>query len=241
MRKLSTAERWDRIYKGEPLDRVPVMTYVDSVAARYCNISTHDFYYSPQTAYETQKWFLDMFDSDDSAGYSIPCGYAADFPGGSVEIPKWPHHSIPKVVSRAVRTLEDIEKLKLPSSLEQTFHARRILEFNKIKHEHGEGISIFGGSPMGIAEGLAGVENIYRWMRKEPQMVHRLMRFAADYIYLIAETHLKAFKGYPISAGINLPLESHTNISPKNFEKFSLPYLIEVMDNFKAMGMYTGG
>lgn len=240
MERLSSAERWERIYKGEALDRVLVLTYVDSVAARFCNTSTHDFYYYPEVAYENQKWFLEMFDSDDSAGFNIPCGYAADFPGGNIEIPKWPEYSIPRVTSRAVRTLDDIEKLQLPVSVEETFHARRILEFNTIKCRNGEGISVFGGSPMGIAEGLVGIEKLYRWMSKEPGMVHRLMRFATDYIYFMAKAHIDKFKGYSISAGINLPLESHTNISPKNFEKFSLPYLIEIMNHFKTMGIHIG-
>jgi len=240
LEKLSSAERWDRLYKGEALDRVPVLTYVDSIAARFCNTSTHDFYYYPQIAYENQKWFLKMFDSDDGVGFNIPCGYAADFPGGSVVIPEKPVHSIPRVASRAVKTLDDVEKLQLPSSLEQTFHARRILEFNRIRCEHGEGVSIFGGSPMGIAEGLVGIEKLYLWMIKEPQMVHRLMRFATDYMYLMARVHKEVFKGHPISAGINLPLESHTNISPRNFEKFSLPYIIEIMNTYKSMGINIG-
>lgn len=233
--KISSKERMNNLFKGKPIDRIPVLSYMEAFAGKVCNYGTKEYYLNPQIAYDCQVITKELFGYDDGPGYDIPSGYIEQF-GGEIEYLDNPKLSFPKIKRYAVNSLDEIESLTLPD-ITTGFLSKRILEFNKILYEKDKNIGVTAGSPLNIAIAIVGPNNLLKWMIKEPNMVHKLLRFATDYILENARVHKEIFKDASIGAGIAAPIESHNVISPKNFEKFSLPYIVEIYNKFTEMNI----
>lgn len=236
--KLTSKERMEKLIKGEKIDRVPVIPHMEAFAGKVCNMGTKEFYLNPESSYDAQIWCQELFGYDGGVGYNIPYGFVEEF-GGEIEYLQEPRLSFPKIHSRIVNTKEDIDKLIMPNIKESYFGAR-MLRFNRISHENGTEVGITAGSPMSIAQCIVGAENLIKWTIKEPQLVHKVMRFCTDYILLMAKIHLEEFGAENIGAGIACPMECHSLMSPKTFEKFSLPYIKEIYDKFDDWGIRIG-
>lgn len=183
MDRMTSSERMACLFAGKRPDRVPVIPHMEAFAGVMCGMSTYEWYNFPENAYRSQIWCQELFGYDGGKCYDVSSGIAGDFPGGEVVIPQEPRLSLPYASRLAAPTEADVEKLTLPRSIDETFDAKRILEFNRICYCNGEGVSVFAGSPTSVVQYLVGAENLVRWMIKKPELVHRLMRFATDYIY----------------------------------------------------------
>lgn len=233
MDRMTSSERMACLFAGKRPDRVPVIPHMEAFAGVMCGMSTYEWYNFPENAYRSQIWCQELFGYDGGKCYDVSSGIAGDFPGGEVVIPQEPRLSLPYASRLAAPTEADVEKLTLPRSIDETFDAKRILEFNRICYRNGEGVSVFAGSPTSVVQYLVGAENMVRWMIKKPELVHRLMRFATDYIYFLAQAYLDEFGPEPLGAGMACPLESNALLSPRQFETFCLPYLVEIFETYR--------
>jgi len=217
------------------LDRVPVIMSMGAYAAYISNMSSYEYYMNPKKAYEAQMWAKHLHQHDGGLSYNIPNSLVWDF-GGVIEIPKSPRIALPKVIKRVVECPKDLENFKIPD-LKTSIPAMKRKEFNKILIENGFGVSVSGGSPMGVAASIVGVELIMRWMYKEPELVHRLLRISTDYILKSADDTIAEFGVENCSAFSTYPNECHALISPKTFEKYSLPYVKEIHEKLIDKGI----
>ena len=192
MDRMTSSERMACLFAGKRPDRVPVIPHMEAFAGVMCGMSTYEWYNFPENAYRSQIWCQELFGYDGGKCYDVSSGIAGDFPGGEVVIPQEPRLSLPYASRLAAPTEADVEKLTLPRSIDETFDAKRILEFNRICYRNGEGVSVFAGSPTSVVQYLVGAENLVRWMIKKPELVHRLMRFATDYIWMSLDQNLWA-------------------------------------------------
>lgn len=237
--ELKSEERMSRLINGLKIDRVPVIPHMEAFAGKVCNMGTKEYYLNPKSAYYAQSWCEEMFGYDGGVGYGIPYGFTQEF-GGSIEYLENPKLSFPKILRKPINSCEDVEKLKIPD-IKTSYVGSRIIEFNKLAYENGKNISITAGSPMNIAHCIAGTELLMRWIIKEPDLVHKIMRICTDYILENAKEHVNLFGAKNIGAGMSCPIECNDIMSPKNFEKFSLPYIKEIYDKFDEMGIRIGG
>lgn len=237
--ELKSEDRMNRLISGLNIDRVPVIPHMEAFAGKICNMGTKEYYLNPKSAYYAQTWSEEIFGYDGGVGYSIPYGYTQEF-GGTIEYLESPKLSYPKILKKPVNSCEDVEKLKIPD-IKTSYVGSRVVEFNKLAHKNGKNITITAGSPMNIAHCIAGTELLMRWIIKEPDLVHRIMRLCTDYILENAKEHIKLFGEKNIGAGMACPIECNDIMSPKSFEKFSLPYLKEIYEKFDEMGIKIGG
>jgi uroporphyrinogen decarboxylase len=87
------------------------------------------------------------------------------------------------------------------------------------------------------AGNLCGVENLCRWMIKKPELVHRLIRLVTDHGLQVAKYWVDTFGADRVMARMGSATESNQMISPKQFETFALPYLMETHEKVLAMGI----
>ncbi|CAM2916654.1 uroporphyrinogen decarboxylase family protein [Hathewaya histolytica] len=235
--KLTIDERMKKLIKGEKIDRVPVIPHMETYAAKICNMTSREYYLNPEKAFVAQMWARDLHQHDGGIGYGFPECHAWEF-GGDVEIPQSPRLGYPKIIKRPVSSLEDIKNLRIPNLDDAPIHSR-ILKFNRLCYEHGFGVGISAGSPMNIAYALAG-NLVFRWLIKEPNAIHELLRISTDYLINVAEYYVEEFGSEQIGAGISCPMECHAIMAPKTFEAFSLPYLKEIYEKFSKLGIRIG-
>ncbi len=219
----------------QQVDRILVNPNISTFAAKLCNLSVSEYLLSPEKAFMAQTWAKDMLGHDSGPGYFIHEWVNWDF-GGEVEFSRNPIISLPKSIKRAIEDEKDILNIKLPDPRTAP-GSSRILEFNRICAKNGFGVGIPGGSPLGIVRMLVGVEKMLRWMVKKPELIHNLLRIATDYLFKIANIYIEEFGVEKIAVGTAYPLESHSLMSPKQFEKFSLIYIKEIFEKFNSMGL----
>lgn len=237
--KLTAAERMKALVNGQGLDRVPVNPSITVHAAMISNMYARDYYLHPEMAYEAQTWAKKLYNHDSGIGYAIPEWYCWDF-GGELEFPDYPKIALPRVIKRPVTSIKDIENIQMPNPRKAPA-ASRVFKFSKMVYKSSGKVSISAGAPMNIAGGILGTETLMKWMIKSPELVHRVLRVGTDYLIEMAKMHVEEFGAENVSAGANLPLDSHAIISPKMFERFSLPYIHEIHETYIAMGIKKWG
>ncbi len=233
--RLTTAERMKAIQTKIGLDRVPVNAGASLYAAAISGMSAQDYYLNPEMAMEAGVWALELHKYDGAPSYNIPDGVGWDF-GGEMVFPKSPKISLPYLSKRAVNKPEDVEGLQLPD-FDQAPAGSRVMRFSRIAREKGYGVSISAGSPMGIAAGIMGIEKLMRWLIKEPQVVHRVLRLATDYLLKLADRRISEFGVENCSAFSTYPVDCHALVSSQIFEKFTLPYVQEIHTKLMAKGI----
>lgn len=236
---LTPNERMKALVLKKGLDRVPVNPSVSLHAAAISNMSAREFYLEPEKALQAQLWAMELYQYDSVPSYGIPDWSGWDF-GGDLQFPTSPRISLPILSKHAVEKPQDVENLRLPN-LETAPAVSRMHQFARLARAKGYSASIPGGSPMGIAGAIVGLDLLLRWSHKEPELLHRVLRLATDYLLQIADQYITEFGSENCSVFSTYPLECHALVSPKVFEKFSLPYVKEICVKLKSRGIKKWG
>ena len=220
---------------GQRPDRVPCMPILTiGYASRVTGIPLGNLYEDPKKCVNAQLLAAEMH------GYeSLPLyGYAAfgawEF-GGEVELP-YEKGLAPWVVKTPVEKLEDIERLEIPDpktvgSLPLTIEAAR--EAVGLKYP----AAFPAGGVFTWACNIMGYERAMRWLIKEPDLVHKVLRKGTDFSIAIAECFVEEFGAAACLAVDLAGAEANTLISPQQFERFALPYTKEAHEKILKMGV----
>lgn len=235
MGEMTSKERMKGLILREKIDRVPITLSITYYAGKVAGLSPKQYYLNPKSAFEAQCWAIKLHKNDGGVSYGAPEWEGLDF-GGELEFSNDSLEFIPRVLKRGAINENQIEDLKVPD-ITKAPRSSRILEFSKLSFEKFGSAGISAGSPMCVAQTIAGLDNIIRWFIKKPELVHKLLRISTDYLIANAEKHVELFGAENISAGGNYPIESNQIMSPKMFEKFSLPYIIEIQKRYTELGI----
>ena len=136
----------------------------------------------------------------------------------------------------AVVKEQDIEALKLPD-VKKAGMLPLAMEFSHLQVKHGFSPSVVVGGPFTIAGNICVVETLCRWLIKKPELVHKLLRLATDHILDIAQHWVDTFGKGKVRLQIWEPLATNQIISPRQFEKFVLPYQVELHEKLSKSGI----
>jgi len=234
--KITSDERMKLLIEGKKIDRIPVIPHIETFAGKIFGVGSKEYYLDPTKAYECQVKCKELFNHDGGIDYNIANGYVKDFEGGELEFSQKLKWGYPKVIKRAVTCEADIANLKMPKLLD-SFTGKKYSQFNKLSLKNQGVVSLFAGSPTMMAANIVDMEILLKWMIKKPECAHEIMRFSTDYIILMATEYVKTYGRENIDAGMSLPVESNNVMSTKVFEKFALPYIIEVFEKFEDLGI----
>lgn len=213
--------------------RIPISLGVGSplVVANYSGQSSSYLFQNPKMHYKYSSWVCDMFGSDDTPSYSIQNGTFWDF-GGEIIFSKKNKLSYPQAKNRIINTLDDIEKLQLPT-LEVAPAFQNEIEFFDIKHNNGMKVMAKGGSMLELMQQLCGTNNLLRWLVKEPNQMHIFYRKITDYIYARIDYLINRYGEENVCLLDTYQLDNDEIISRKTFEEMSLPYIIELHEKYR--------
>ena len=113
------------------------------------------------------------------------------------------------------------------------------MQFSHLQNKHGFSPSVVFGGPFTIAGNICHLDTLCRWLLKKPDVVHRLLRLATDHVLDIVKYWIDTFRKGVVRVQIWEPLATNQIISPKQFEKFILPYQIELHQKIRSMGIYS--
>lgn len=233
---VTSAERVGTILSGQKVDRVPFWPFILGFCARNVGYPIANIYSDPEKSFWSQLWTQEQYGYD---GYPI-YGYASygswEF-GGEVRLPSSEWEQAPSIVQFPVDSEEGVNRLELPH-LEKAGMLPLAMAFSKISQKAGipTGTIVLGG-PFTIAGNLCKVEMLCRWMRKQPELTHRVLRLATEHIVDVVRRWTHTFGTERFMPHIWEPLASNQIISPKQFETFVFPYQKEAHERILAIGV----
>ena len=238
--RMTEKERVEALIRHEKPDRVPIWPFAETSYAAYAQISIADTYNNPAAALDGQRRTCDYFQwvCAPWIGYAAYGGW--EF-GGDIKWPSGEYAQAPAITRYPVEKVEDVYKVKLPdvktagfTPIEKEFYDLAVKEgFDNEPFN----VTIFPGAAVfSIAANICGPGTFCKWLLKEPEAVHHLLRLAED--HCIDKT--RYFKSiYGIEGVLPMGGEATTDnrlISAKQFEEFALPYLKEAYQKVLDMG-----
>jgi uroporphyrinogen decarboxylase len=238
---MTDRERIEALLRGEKPDRVPLWPFTSGgYAVKNAGYTISDAYNKPEKALEAQRWCCEQY----GWIFAPTIGYAAhggwEF-GGEIRWPSEKLQHAPAVVKYVAETEDDVWKLEVPR-LENAGIIPLLREFYTLSSKERLdnepfNVKCFGaGAAFTTAGNIAGPEKLCTWMRTSPDVAHRLLRLATDYIKSYAQYWKGLFGIEGVLPTGAEPTSSNQLISPRHFEQFAMPYLKEVNEHFLDLG-----
>ncbi len=223
--RLTPPERMGALLSRQRPDRVPFIPFAFGFCAHNVGYPVAESYASPERSFWSQLWTSEQYGYDGGPLYGYASQGAWEF-GGAVEMPTGAHQA-PWVSRAPATTPEAVEALEIPDV--ETAGAYPIgIPFARLQRSLGMPVTFQGFSPFTNAGNIAELPTLLRWIVKEPQTVHLLMRKCIEFHRKVVDYFTREFAGGPIMMFFGEPSTANAVISPKQFEKFALPYLDEM-------------
>ena len=233
--RMTSKERLEALLDGRKIDRVPFYHFLLGFCARNVGYPIAVMYSDPQKSFQAQAWTFEQYGIDGGPDYGYASYGGWEF-GGEIKFPDGEHEQAPSHGSFPVQTEEDAMKLELPD-IKKAGCVPLAMEFSRIQEKSGAPISVVFGGNFTIAGNICPVETLCRWMIKKPELARRIIRLSTDYILEIARYWAQTFGAERVIPNIWEPLSTNEIISPRHFEQFVLPYLLESSEEMLKMGI----
>jgi uroporphyrinogen decarboxylase len=239
---MTERERFEALVRGERPDRIPVWMPGAGFCAIHSGRPLVDAYNDPATSLALQRKTWSALGYLCMPMFGRPNHLAPEF-GGEIKMPEGEYAQAPMIARFPVENITDVWKLEMPD-IKKAGNTPESAEFTReFFKKKPEGmidnepcISFWTGGLFTGAANISGIENTCRWLIKEPDAVHRLMRLATDYYIELAKYWKVTFGTDRIMPAIGEPSTANNIISPKQFEKFVLPYTQELCRAMLDMG-----
>jgi uroporphyrinogen decarboxylase len=225
---MTSKERVVAALTGQPYDRIPLFMLLSDQAARAIGVTVEEYQNSARLLAHGQltawrEYGMDMINTGPGlTGIAEAAGSRLVFPDDTAY-----------VAETAIKEPADLDRLRIPDP----HHDGRLPLFleatDTVLKEVGDQVlvSLTVAGPFTTASGLRGTEQLMRDLRRNPDFVHRLMRFATDSTIPFVRAALKL--GARI--GIAEPVASGTLISRSQFLEFVAPYLKKLISEVKDL------
>jgi uroporphyrinogen decarboxylase len=233
--EMTTKERLTALMKNKPRDRVPFIPFILGFAAKNTGLSVAEFYADAAKSYRASQLTIQQYglDSLPTLGYA---DYGAYEFGGETRLPEGEFDQCLTVIRRPVETVDDAWNLELPD-VTRAGYLPVLMDFARQQLEHEGRVTCAGMEPFAIAASVAGAERFCLWLMKEPEVCHHLLRLATDHRLKVLDHWIETFGVARVRFETATGPESNNMISAKTFERFALPYMIELHEAVLARGI----
>lgn len=231
---MTPAERIGALLIGQTPDRVPVMPFVLGYAAKVCGMNLGDFYADGDKCFRAQLLAMDLHGYDQTPFYGYAAIGAWEF-GGKIEFPYGPGHSAPIVIKHPVEEPEDVDKLEVPEPPAGSY--KESIKVCRSAVKLGMPAIFQIGSAFTATGNILEPARMMLWLRRQPDLVHKVLRKAAEFFIASAEYFVKQFGAERCIAFDGGPTESNKMISAKQFGEFAFPYINQVHRKVLSLGV----
>jgi uroporphyrinogen decarboxylase len=235
---MTDRERLEALFRGKKPDRVPNWTSGLGFCTLYNGGSIADAYNKPEECLTAERRVCRDF-----GWIFFPFMMTSPVPafGGEVKLPTGDFSQAPIVIDHPVKTPEEALDLKVPPDVTTAGLTPIRMEFSRLSSRERLdnepfNVPLFMGGPFTHAATLAGIDNFGRWLLKKPEAVHHLVMIMVDYYLQLALYWKRTFGTEGALPFFGEPTASNQVISPKQFERFVLPYVKVMCEKVLAMG-----
>ena len=217
--EMTPLERAAAIKAGQDYDRIPCSPMVAEQVIWITGITVKDYLFEPKLAAEAQAKAFQYFGYDSVSVSPDHHGFAEAL-GCKFE---YTDYERPQIKETCIKTPADAERLE-PVDPKKTGRLKLCLEaVARLQDMVGHQVKVGSGmgGPLTCASFLRGAANLLRDMRRNPDLVHRLMEVNTQNLI----NYMAACWEYGVGCSMGDSFSSCTVISPKDFRTFVKPYL----------------
>lgn len=237
---MTEKQRIEAIICGNKPDRVPIWPFAPTAfSCVHTETSISDAYNRPDISLKAQRETAQEF-----GWVFVPMlGYASygawEF-GGAIKWPSDEYSQAPSISAHPVEKPGDVFKLKCPEvstagiiPLQREFYELASME--RLDNEpFFARVALI--DPFTIASNIAGPERFSKWLIREQDAAHHLVKLATEHIKDLAEYWANILGTKEVLAAAATITTTNQMISPKHTEEFDFPYLKEAMEAALAVG-----
>jgi len=217
----------ERVLKALALqksDRVPVVPFVITFAAKYAGFRFIDYAKDSSVLARAQTAMARRFKIDAVYVDSDPI---IEIEAMGAEI-RYPEDESPMASKPAVRTSDDIRSLKVPDPEKDGRLPVWLDAIKTLKEEVGHEFAVFASlnAPFQAAAQLLGITETCMYLYRKPDLVTELLDLTTEVVVSFMRAEIRAGTDAIV---LGDAISSPTVISPRHFEKFSFPYIREVI------------
>lgn len=219
MDKMSSRERvLEALNLREP-DRVPVVPFIISFAAKHAEIKFIEYCRDPEKLSKAQLAVAEDFGVD--AVY-VDSDAVIEAEAFGAEVVYF-EDEVPSIGPSKVNSIEDVEALEVPDPYRDGRMPVWIKATRMLHEEAGDRFGVFTNinGPFQVAAQLRGITNTCMDMYRNPELIERLLEVTTDAAVKFAQAEVEAGSDAIV---MGESLASPNIISPKQFERFVLPY-----------------
>ncbi len=225
--QMTPKERVQAFSKGEEIDRIICVPDMGVTMVPFIGVKAREYYHSAQLMADLEIALFKRLHHD-GASISTSLRGVAEAMGAKIG---YPDYGISYLIEPAIKSVEEIESLKIIDPLKDgnlpvLIEAIRLTK-NALIDEVDVGAAMSG--PFSVAASVVGTENLLKWIIKCPEKVHTLMDIIAE----CNNRYIDEVSKLGVSIGFADPVSSTSLISPKQFREFSLPALKKNIDRIK--------
>jgi uroporphyrinogen decarboxylase len=240
MHKSEIGKSFKDLLSGKKTDRPLVWLWgaTPSIAVANAGYPMAAAFNDPLKSFEAQIATITQFGEDGIPRMAV--GGASDVSwafGGAIKWPADEYSMAPTATRYPANSIAEVDTLTLPTDIAAAGPLPLYLDFARLCHKNGLPVFPFITSPIEGARSLCGPELLMRWMIKEPDLAHRLLRLATDYSVAVARLFAATFAPEDMLTYLAAPTASNQMVSPKFFEKFVLPYQKELHEKILQTGI----
>jgi uroporphyrinogen decarboxylase len=226
---LNALERLNRRVRGEAVDRQPNCNIFMTFAARYSGNRLADYYQDHRVLVEANMAVLEGFDLEIVQAISDPYREAADF-GLEVEFPT---DGLPLSKKPLLAEPEDIHKLQPVDPARGRRMSDRLAAVRLFREQVGGEVPIMGWVEGALAEAvdLRGMNDLFMDLVLRPDWVEEVLEICVVQGIRFARAQVEA--GADI---IGLGDAAASQVSPRMYRQFALPYEKRIFDAVHEMG-----
>lgn len=232
---MRSRERIDSLLEGKPVDRVPLFPFIPGFCARNVGYPIAVMYSDAEKSFDAQQKTMEQYGFDWGPLYGYASYGTWEF-GGTVKMPAGDYEQAPAHLTFPVQSEADVSRLQLPD-VKKAGCLPTAMAFSHLQNKSDMPVSIICGGNFTIAGNICSVETLCRWMLKKPDLVHELLRLATDHIVDVVRHWVETFGAERVIPQMWEPSAANYILSPKQFERFVLPYIQESSSKILAMGV----
>ena len=241
---MTERERIEALLRREKPDRVPLWPIGgEAFAVIQAGYPIADAFNNPEVCYAAHRKACEDFGWVFWPRMEFVSAWVLPW-GGKVKYPEGQFSFTPMNARRAVETSEEAMKLQTPDvrtaepmPLRMKFYNLSMSSREPLDNKPWS--TTFMGSLFSQAGEIPGVDIFCKWMIKNRDAAHKLLRLVTDFQLEQVEYWKDTFGIENVLPYFSEPSTANQVISPRMFEQFSLPYLKELTEKVLAMGFKT--
>ena len=229
---MTPKERAAAMSRGEPFDRLPAFPFLSVVGPKIAGITLREMRNDPckEAFFMTECYRLlgndSLIEDYGLHGIGIALGSETDDPENAVP-------SITKFVLDDLKKVDSLDMSKIERRNDPEFAKRyqaAEIMLEEVGDEVGVDVSVCG--PFTAAASICSTEKVLYAVRKDPENLHKLIRFCTDAIKMICHD----FFTLGLSFTLCDPIASGTILKRQDYLDFVEPYTREIVSDLHGIG-----